>query len=65
MENKFLKRLKWFFNSYIWLGLVLLIIDIVTKNVVVQNQANIAGGKNNGIDIIPGFLGINYTINNK
>ena len=65
MENKFLKRLKWFFNSYIWLGLVLLIIDIVTKNVVVQNQANIAGGQNNGIDIIPGFLGINYTINNK
>ena len=65
MENKFLKRLKWFFNSYIWLGLVLLIIDIVTKNVIVQNQANIAGGKNNGIDIIPGFLGINYTINNK
>ena len=65
MENKFLKGLKWFFDSYIWLGLILLIIDIVTKNVVVQNQANIAGGQNNGIDIIPGFLGINYTINNK
>ncbi len=67
MKEKFVKGLKWFFNSYIWLGLILLIIDIVTKNVVVQNQHNIAisGGQNGGVDIIPGFLGINYTINNK
>ena len=63
MKEKLLKALKWFFNSYIWLGLILLIIDIITKNIVVQNQANIDGGRNGGIDIIPGFLGINYVIN--
>ena len=65
MKEKFIKGLKWFFNSYIWLGLLLLIIDIVTKNIVVANKANIAGGQNDGIDLIPGFLGINYIINNK
>ena len=65
MKEKFLKGLKWFFNSYIWLGILLLVIDIITKNVIVQNQHNITGGQNGGIDIIPGFLGINYTINNK
>ena len=65
MKEKFIKGLKWFFNSYIWLGLLLLVIDIVTKNIVVANKANIAGGQNDGIDLIPGFLGINYIINNK
>ena len=65
MKDKLLKALKWFFNSYIWLGLVVLVVDIITKNIVVQNQANIqnAGGQNGGVDIIPGFLGINYVIN--
>ncbi len=65
MKEKLLKALKWFFNSYIWLGLLLLVIDIVTKNVIVQNQDAIysAGGRNGGVDIIPGFLGINYLIN--
>ena len=65
MKEKIIKYLKWFFNSYIWLGLILLVIDIVTKNVVVQNQDKITGGQNGGVDIIPGFLGINYVINNK
>ena len=65
MKEKFVKGLKWFFNSYIWLGILLFVIDIVTKNIIVQNQDKIVGGKNGGIDIIPGFLGINYVINNK
>lgn len=67
MKEKLLKGLKWFFNSYIWLGLLLLIIDIITKNVVVQNAKAIseAGGQHGGLDIIPGFLGINYVINNR
>ena len=65
MKEKLLKALKWFFNSYIWLGLLLLVIDIVTKNVIVQNQDAIrtGGGRNGGVDIIPGFLGVNYIIN--
>lgn len=66
-KEKILKALKWFFNSYIWLAIVLLVIDIVSKNIVVQNSAAIrsGGGRNGGIDIIPGFLGINYIINEK
>ena len=62
MKEKFSKGLKWFFNSYIWLGLLLLIIDIVTKNVIVANRQEIIndGGK----VLIKGFLRINYIINN-
>ena len=52
--NKFKSGLKWFFNSYIWLGVVLLIVDIITKNAVVLN----ADKTKVGIDLIPGFLRI-------
>ena len=48
----------WFFNSFIWLGLLLLVIDIVTKNVVVNNCE--LGVRN---VLIPGFLSITYTVN--
>lgn len=67
MKKDFKNYLKWFFDSFIWLGILFFVIDIVTKNVVVQNADKIfaGGGKNGGIDIIPGFLGINYVINNK
>lgn len=62
MKEKFLKGLKWFFNSYIWLGLLLLVIDIVTKNVIVANRQNIIN--QGGVVLIPNFLRINYIINN-
>ena len=62
MKEKVLKYLKWFFESFIWLGLILLIIDIVTKQVVIANKADILA--QGGIDLIPGFLRINYLINN-
>ena len=65
MKSKIIKYCKWFLSSYIWLGLLLLIADVISKNLVVQNAANIHGGQGGGVDIIPGFLGINYTINNK
>ena len=66
-KEKIVKGLKWFFNSFIWLAIVLLVLDIVSKNIVVQNADAIraGGGRNGGIDIIPGFLGINYIINEK
>ena len=66
-KEKILKALKWFFNSFIWLAIFLLVLDIVSKNIVVQNSIAIrnGGGRNGGIDIIPGFLGINYIINEK
>ncbi len=67
MKEKFTKGLKWFLHSYIWLGILFFVIDIVTKNIVIANAKNIVngGGRHGGIDIIPGFLGINYVINNK
>ena len=62
MKEKLVKGLKWFFNSYIWLGLLLLIIDIITKNVIVANRQSIID--QGGNVLIPGFLRINYIINN-
>lgn len=63
--TKLKKGLNWFIHSYIWIGILILIVDIISKNLVVKYQANIhaGGGRNGGIDIIPGFLGINYVIN--
>lgn len=57
------QKLVWFFRSFIWLGLLLLVIDIVTKNVVVANRDAILGSSNQGIVLIPNFLAINYVIN--
>lgn len=65
MKEKFKKIGKWIFNSFIWLGALLLIIDIITKNIVVANHEAIekAIEKGQGIQVIPGFLRINYVIN--
>lgn len=62
--DKVKKYASWFFHSFIWLGLLLLIIDIVTKNVVVANRDYIRSLPNSRIELIPGFLGITYVINN-
>ena len=35
MKEKLIKALKWFFYSYIWLGILLLVIDFVTKQIIV------------------------------
>lgn len=61
--DKFKKCLKWFFNSFIWIGLLLLIIDLVSKLLVVANHEYILS--TGGIVLIPNFLRINYIINNK
>lgn len=61
--EKFKSYAKWFLTSFIWLGLLLLIIDIVTKAVIVSNREYISSLPNQRIDLIPGFLGIAYTIN--
>ena len=58
-KEKLLKGLKFFLNSFIWLGVLLLVADIITKNVVVQN----ADTTKSGVEIIPGFLRIQYLIN--
>lgn len=58
--EKVKKGLLWFLNSYIWLFPLLLALDIVTKQLVV---ANLELGER--VDLIPGFLAITYSINNK
>lgn len=62
-KDKIKSGLIWFFKSFIWLGLLLLIIDIVSKNVVIANRDYIRSQGPNGIVLIPNFLAINYVIN--
>lgn len=62
MKEKILPKLKWFFASFIWLGLLFLILDIVSKNVVVSAHKSGALGEN-GVVLIPNFLRIQYVIN--
>lgn len=60
MKQKIFKACKWFFDSYIWLGLLFLVADVVSKNIIVQNQDNI---RPDGVVLIPNFLRVNYIIN--
>ena len=60
--EKFKKYLKWFFDSFIWLGVILLVADIVSKLLVVANKDYIRA--QGGVVLIPNFLRINYLINN-
>ena len=55
-----LKALKWFFSSFIWLGLILLAMDIVSKVLIFFLL-----GEGNSIpnSIIPGFLTITCVLN--
>lgn len=63
MKEKFFKGLKWFFRSFLWLGILLLVIDIVTKNVIVANKDYITSLPDQRLVLIPGFLAISYTVN--
>lgn len=58
MLTKFKKAALWFFKSFIWLGILVFVLDIVTKSVVVHFM--VPGQR---IELIPGFLGITYTVN--
>ena len=61
--DKIKSALIWFFKSFIWLGVLLLVIDIVTKNVIVANKDYILSLPNSRIELIPNFLAISYVIN--
>ena len=63
MKEKILHKLKWFFASFIWLGILFLVADIVSKNVVVSAYKSGALGENGAI-LIPGFLRVQYIVNN-
>ena len=60
--EKIKKCLKWFYDSFIWLGVLLLIADLVSKLLVIANKDAIRA--QGGIVLIPNFLRINYLINN-
>ena len=57
-KENIVKKLKWFFESFIWLFLLLLVIDIITKNVIMNNLE-----EGESITLIPGFLWITYVKN--
>src|SRR5574344_712715 len=60
IKQALLKALKWFFSSFIWLGLILLALDIVSKVLIFFLL-----GEGNSIPnpIIPGFLTIACVLN--
>ena len=58
MKEKLLKGLKWFYKSFIWLGVLLLAIDIITKQVIMH-----AGIQAPGIIANWGFVRISYVLN--
>ena len=58
MKEKIIKGLKWFYQSYIWLFLVLLGLDILTKQLVAHS------GVQPGSQVADwGFVHINYVLN--
>ena len=59
MKEKLLNALKWFFRSFIWLGVALLAIDIITKQVIMHSGVE----PNTRIIADWGFVHINYILN--
>ena len=60
MQEKLLSGLKWFYKSYIWLGVLLLAIDIITKQIIMHS-----GVTPPGIVARWGFVNITYVLNTK
>ena len=58
MNDKIINGLKWFYRSYIWLGLVLLGLDIFTKQLMMHLPVNA-----NGHIAEWGFVNIAFTLN--
>ena len=62
-KEKFKVWMKEFFFSFIWLGLLMVILDIVSKQCVVAFRETIWNAGPNGVILIPGFLAVNYLVN--
>ena len=60
MKEKLLNGLKWFYKSYIWLGVLLLAIDIITKQIIMHS-----GVTPPGVVAKWGFVNITYVLNTK
>ena len=61
MKEKLLKALKWFYRSYIWLFVVLLVTDIVTKQIIMHSGVDPEGA--NSLVADWGFVRIRYILN--
>lgn len=59
IKDKIINFLKWLYHSYIWIGILVLIVDIISKNIVCNNMVE----GQDPVVLIPGFLSITYTIN--
>ena len=60
MKEKLFNGLKWLFKSYIWLGVLLLAIDIISKQIIMHS-----GVTPPGIVAKWGFVNITYVLNTK
>ena len=60
MKEKLLNGLKWLYKSYIWLGVLLLAIDIITKQIIMHS-----GVTPPGVVAKWGFVNITYVLNTK
>ena len=63
MKEKFLKGLKWFYQSFIWLFVLLLVTDIVTKQIIMHSGVDPERGHTLVADW--GFVRIRYILNYK
>lgn len=63
IKTNFKPWMKNFFFSFIWLGILMLGLDILSKQLIVANQATIRAAGPEGVVLIPGFLAVNYIIN--
>ena len=57
--EKFKNGLKWFLKSFIWLFILGIGVDILSKNIIVNTMT-----LDQKIILIPNFLAIHYTVNN-
>ena len=60
MKEKLLNGLKWLFKSYIWLGVLLLAIDIITKQIIMHSGVTPPGTVAEW-----GFVNITYVLNTR
>ena len=62
-KDKIVPGLKWFFKSFIWLFLLMLFLDLLSKNLVIANKETILNSSPQGVILIPNFLAVSYVIN--
>lgn len=60
MKEKLINGLKWFYRSFIWLFIILLVVDIITKQIIIHSGLDPFDG-DSYFDW--GFVHINYVLN--